>query len=108
MANDVSARSQGTASRAAARRRARFIMRLQPTVERSVLSWFERRIDPYPRHTRHEYSRRLLPFLWQCADGVRPYLLALTVLTGLIGAFEALLFSMLGRLIDWMGSSTPG
>jgi ATP-binding cassette subfamily B multidrug efflux pump len=83
-------------------------MRLQPTVERSVLSWFERRIDPYPRHTRHEYSRRLLPFLWQCADGVRPYLLALTVLTGLIGAFEALLFSMLGRLIDWMGSSTPG
>ncbi len=76
-------------------------------LERCVLSWFERRIDPYPSAARREYSRRLLPFLWQCAQGLRPYLLAMTVLTGLIGAFEALLFSLLGRLIDWMGQSTP-
>ena len=72
-----------------------------------MLTWFERRIDPYPRGARREFSRSLLPFLWQCAEGLRPYLLLMTILTGLIGAFEALLFSMLGKLIDWMGRSGP-
>jgi ATP-binding cassette subfamily B multidrug efflux pump len=72
-----------------------------------MLSWFERRVDPYPPTVRRAFSRELLPFLWQCAEGLRGYLLAMTLLTGLIGAFEALLFSMLGRLIDWMGRSTP-
>jgi len=72
-----------------------------------VLSWFEQRIDPYPRGARREFSRSLLPFMWQCAEGLRPYLLLMTILTGLIGAFEALLFSMLGKLIDWLGHSSP-
>ena len=72
-----------------------------------MLSWFEQRIDPYPRGARREFSRSLLPFLWQCAEGLRPYLLLMTILTGLIGAFEALLFSMLGKLIDWLGHSSP-
>ena len=72
-----------------------------------MLRWFEQRIDPYPRGARREFSRSLLPFLWQCAEGLRPYLLLMTILTGLIGAFEALLFSMLGKLIDWLGHSGP-
>jgi len=71
------------------------------------LSWFERRIDPYPPTVRAQYSQRVLTFLWECADGLRPYLYVLVLLNGLIGAFEALLFSMLGRLIDWMGAATP-
>ena len=72
-----------------------------------MLRWFENRIDPYPAAIRQEFSRQLLPFLWQCGEGLRGHILAMTVLTGLIGAFEALLFSMLGKLIDWMGQSTP-
>jgi len=72
-----------------------------------LLKWFEDRIDPYPQDARREYSRRLLRFLWQCSEGLRPQLLAMTLLTGAIGAFEALLFSMLGKLIDWMGRSDP-
>ncbi len=72
-----------------------------------MLRWFENRIDPYPATVRREFSRRLLPFLWQCGEGLRGHILAMTILTGLIGAFEALLFSMLGKLIDWMGQSSP-
>lgn len=72
-----------------------------------MLRWFENRIDPYPATVRPEFSRRLLPFLWQCGGGLRGHILAMTILTGMIGAFEALLFSMLGKLIDWMGQSTP-
>jgi ATP-binding cassette subfamily B multidrug efflux pump len=72
-----------------------------------VLSWFENRIDPYPEIIPRAFSRRLLRFLWQCGEGLRGHILAMTILTGMIGAFEALLFSMLGKLIDWMGQSSP-
>jgi ATP-binding cassette, subfamily B, multidrug efflux pump len=72
-----------------------------------VLSWFERRVDPYPSQVRQQFPGSLMAFLWKCTEGLRPYLLAMTVLTGLIGAFEALLFFMMGRLIDWMGQSGP-
>ncbi len=72
-----------------------------------MLSWFERRIDPYPGVVRSSYSERVIPFLWQCAEGLRPWLLVLVLLNGVIGAFEALLFSMLGSLIDWMGKFPP-
>jgi ATP-binding cassette subfamily B multidrug efflux pump len=51
--------------------------------------------------------RTFFAFLWECSAGVRPYLLWMTLLTAAIGAFEALLFSMLGRLIDWLGASGP-
>ncbi|MBS0365298.1 MAG: ABC transporter ATP-binding protein [Proteobacteria bacterium] len=71
------------------------------------LGWFERRIDPYPPLRSGSYSRQVIPFLWQCAAGLRGWLLTLVVLNGLIGAFEALLFWMMGRLIDWMGQSAP-
>ncbi len=72
-----------------------------------MLRWFEHRVDPYPGTAHHGFSAKLLRFLWQCSQGLRPYLLAMTLLTGAIGAFEALLFFMLGRLIDWMTQSGP-
>ena len=37
----------------------------------------------------------------QC--GLRPYIAGMTLLTAIIGAFEALLFAMLGRVVDWLG-----
>jgi ATP-binding cassette, subfamily B, multidrug efflux pump len=70
-----------------------------------VLSWFESRIDPYPDNARRQFSGKLLPFLWECTEGLRSYLLAMTILSGMSGAFEALLFFMLGRLIDWMNGN---
>jgi ATP-binding cassette subfamily B multidrug efflux pump len=51
--------------------------------------------------------RTFFAFLWECSAGVRLYLFWMTLLTAAIGAFEALLFSMLGRLIDWLGASGP-
>ncbi len=72
-----------------------------------MLEWFENRVDPFPEAIPNEMPRTFFAFLWEGSKGVRPYLLAMTLLTGLIGAFEALLFSMLGRLIDWMGQAGP-
>ena len=72
-----------------------------------VLKWFESRVDPFPEDIPQSVPNTFFAFVWQCSAGVRPYLLAMTLLTGVIGAFEALLFSMLGRLIDWLGDTGP-
>ncbi len=72
-----------------------------------MLSWFERGVDPYPAELRERLPNRLLPFLWACSRGARPFLLALTLLTALTGAFEALLFSMLGSIVDWLAETPP-
>ena len=72
-----------------------------------MLKWFESRVDPFPEDIPDAVPTTFFAFIWQCSAGVRPYLLAMTVLTGVIGAFEALLFSLLGRLIDWLGESAP-
>jgi ATP-binding cassette subfamily B multidrug efflux pump len=46
-------------------------------------------------------------FLWACARGTRRFIAAMTLCTALIGVFEALLFSMLGRVVDWLAKIQP-
>ena len=65
-----------------------------------MLLWFERLVDPFPDAPPATPPRGFLAFLWACSSGLRKYLLAMTLLTAAIGAFEALLFSMLGRIVD--------
>ena len=72
-----------------------------------MLEWFEKRVNPFPETIPGDLPRTFLAFMWECSAGLRPYLLWMTLLTAAIGAFEALLFSMLGRLIDWLGASGP-
>ena len=49
-----------------------------------------------------------MAFLWACTEGARLYILVLALLSALMSAFEALLFAMLGRIVDWLGSHRPG
>ena len=72
-----------------------------------MLDWFEKRVEPFPETVPADLPRTFLAFMWKCTEGLRPYLLMMTLLTVGIGVFEALLFSMLGKLIDWLGASTP-
>jgi ATP-binding cassette subfamily B multidrug efflux pump len=72
-----------------------------------VFGYFERLLDPYPEAARSAPPRGFFPFLWWCSRGLRPYLLATTLLTAFIGAFEALLFSMMGSIVDWLGKVEP-
>ena len=71
-----------------------------------MLGWFERRVDPFPDAIPEVLPGTFMPFMWACSAGVRTYIAWMTALTAVIGAFEALLFSMLGRLIDWLGASS--
>jgi ATP-binding cassette subfamily B multidrug efflux pump len=68
---------------------------------------FEKLVSPYPNDTSVALPQGFFPFLWACARGARRYIAAMTFLTGAIGVFEALLFSLLGRVVDWLAKVQP-
>ena len=72
-----------------------------------VFKHFEKLIHPYPDGATAPAPPKLLAFLWECTRGVRPQLATLTLLAAAIGAFEALLFAFMGRIVDWLGSVPP-
>jgi ATP-binding cassette subfamily B multidrug efflux pump len=76
-------------------------------MELPLFRWFEDRVTPYPETAPEAPPRNFFAFLWRCSEGLRPYILAMTICTALIGAFEALLFAMLGRVVDWLAAVEP-
>ncbi|WP_374438547.1 ABC transporter ATP-binding protein [Inhella sp.] len=68
---------------------------------------FERLVDPYPTAHPSQPPASFFAFLWRCAEGVRPHLLAVTLLTAGIAAAEALLFSLMASLVDWLSGMKP-
>ncbi|HEX2012871.1 MAG TPA: ABC transporter ATP-binding protein, partial [Roseateles sp.] len=69
-----------------------------------MFSWFERLVAPYPDTPPPQPPAGLLRFIWAATAGMRPLIFGLTLLTAGIGAFEALLFSMLGSVVDWLSA----
>ena len=67
-----------------------------------MFRWFENLVDPYPDGPPRTPPEGFFAFLWACSQGLRPYIFAMTACTAVIGAFEALLFAMLGRIVDWL------
>ena len=68
---------------------------------------FERLVNPYPDALPAPPPTSFFAFLWHCSRGVRGLLLAVTLLTAAIGAFEALLFSMMAHVIDALAATPP-
>ena len=68
---------------------------------------FERLVHPYPDALPSAPPRSFFAFLWECSRGVRPYLALVTVFTAAIGAFEALLFSMMAHVVDLLAKVRP-
>jgi len=68
---------------------------------------FERLVDPYPSALPATPPTGFWPFMWACTAGLRRYIGAMTLFTAAIGVFEALLFSMLGHIVDWLGRVAP-
>jgi len=68
---------------------------------------FEKFVQPYPPDAPARPPRGFLPFVWACSYGLRRYIALMTLFTAAIGVFEALLFAMLGRIVDWLGPVPP-
>ena len=76
---------------------------------RPLIERFERLVDPYPASAERAQPLpgSFFAFLWRCADGVRPHLAAVTLFTAGIAAAEALLFSLMASLVDWLSGVKP-
>ncbi len=72
-----------------------------------MFRWFESRVDPYPAAAPAAPPKGFFAFLWAGTEGMRPLIAGMTLLTATIGVFEALLFAMLGRVVDWLGAADP-
>jgi ATP-binding cassette subfamily B multidrug efflux pump len=72
-----------------------------------LFRYFEGLVSPYPNTAPPPLPQGFFPFLWACARGVRRYVAAMTLFTAVIGVFEALLFGMLGRVVDWLAKVEP-
>jgi len=68
---------------------------------------FEKLLDPYPNDRVAAPPRGFFPFVWSCTKGARPAIAAMTLFTAGCGVFEALLFSMMGRIVDWLAKVEP-
>ncbi len=68
---------------------------------------FERLVEPYPDTTPVAPPKSFFAFLWECTRGLRPYLVAMMLFTAAVGVIEALLFSMIGRVVDWLAKTDP-
>ncbi|MBS0430187.1 MAG: ABC transporter ATP-binding protein [Proteobacteria bacterium] len=73
-----------------------------------MFRFFEKLLSPYPPAEPALPPKGFFAFLWACTDGVRGKIGWLALLTAAMSAFEALLFAVLGRLVDWLGGIQPG
>jgi ATP-binding cassette subfamily B multidrug efflux pump len=72
-----------------------------------LFNFFERLIFPYPDSPIKIPPKGFFAFAWEATEGVRRYLVAMTLLTATIGAFEALWFAILGKVVDWLNQIPP-
>jgi ATP-binding cassette subfamily B multidrug efflux pump len=70
--------------------------------ESSLFRIFEKLVAAYPEGPVPLLPTKFFAFLWTCARGMRRYIAAMTLFTAATGAFEALLFGFLGRIVDWL------
>lgn len=73
-----------------------------------MLSWFEKLVDPYPtKDLDKPLPTTFFAFVWQATQGLRPYIALMIFCAAGAAAFEAILFSYIGKLVDWLAQSTP-
>ncbi len=68
---------------------------------------FERLLHPYPEAEPLLPPKGFVAFISACTNGLRGYIAGLALLSAAISAYEAFLFLLLGRIVDWLGSVEP-
>jgi ATP-binding cassette subfamily B multidrug efflux pump len=74
---------------------------------RMVFSRFERAVDPYPDGAPPTPPKGFFAFVWAGTVGLRGLIVAMVLLTAMIGAFEALLYAWLGNIVEWLAEVEP-
>ena len=72
-----------------------------------MFKYFENRLPPYPPAEPHLPPKGFMAFVWDCTRGLRGYVAAMAGLSAAIAIYEALLFAVLGRVVDWLSTVAP-
>jgi ATP-binding cassette, subfamily B, multidrug efflux pump len=72
-----------------------------------MFNWFENLVNPFPDKPISAPPKSFWAFAWGCSKGLRPFILAMTLFTAATGAFEALLFALMGKAVDWLSEIPP-
>lgn len=73
----------------------------------TLFAKFEQLVNPFPKDDIQSPPKQFWTFVWTCTAGMRSFLMIMTILTALLGVFEALLFAMMGKVVDWLGDTPP-
>jgi ATP-binding cassette subfamily B multidrug efflux pump len=68
---------------------------------------FEKLVHPYPEAEPPELPKSFFSFVWACTAGMRGYLVGLAILSAAISTWDAWLFAVLGRVVDWLANARP-
>ena len=72
-----------------------------------MLQWFENLVNPFPKDPITTPPKSLLKFAWLCIKDIKLYIGLMALLTAVIASFEAILYAVLGKLIDLMVTNDP-
>ncbi|MBA4327655.1 MAG: multidrug ABC transporter ATP-binding protein [Polaromonas sp.] len=72
-----------------------------------MLKRFEKLLHAYPDAEPVLPPKGFIAFIWAASEGARGYILLLSGLSASIAIFDALLFAMLGRIVDWLTITPP-
>ncbi|RUT30970.1 ABC transporter ATP-binding protein [Arsenicitalea aurantiaca] len=70
-----------------------------------MLSWFERRLDPYPPGDPTQPPKGLLAFCLHYSHGAKRWLFLMALLAAAIAAGEIILFGFVGDIVDWLANA---
>ena len=72
-----------------------------------MFGFFERLVDPFPAQRPQRPPRGIYEFCCYYTRGMEPWLLLMAGLTAITAIAEAMLFAILGQVVDWLASSDP-
>ncbi len=72
-----------------------------------MFSYFERLIDPFPAEHPQQPPKELFAFCRHYTKGIEPFLVIMGCLTACMAVGEALLYGILGQLVDWLSAKNP-
>ncbi len=72
-----------------------------------MFRFFERLVDPYPLEHPAQPPEGLFQFCRYYTRGIEPWLLVMALLTASLAVGEAMLYGILGKMVDWLAANEP-
>lgn len=72
-----------------------------------MFRFFEKQVPPYPAQEPKVPPKGFFTFVWACTQGMRGWIGLMTLTSALLAAYEAVLFAIMGRVVDWLGTVSP-